>query len=399
MKDIKLKIKELAAEYKPELIAIRRHLHQHPELSKQEKETAAFISSELAKLDIPHKTNVGGYGIVGEIKGQNPEKKLIALRADMDALPILEANNLSYKSLNEGVMHACGHDVHMAGLLGAARILKKLEKEWEGSVRLIFQPSEEEYPGGASLMIKDGVLENPKPAAIFGQHVYPEMPAGKVGMKAGKYMASTDEFYITVKGKGGHGALPDQVIDPIVIAAQIVIGLQQIVSRKAFPGMPTVLTIGKLEAKGRTNIIPSEAKMVGIIRTFNEDWRAEIKKQITQIAKGIAQAMGAEADVFIDQGYPFVVNDEALTERAFKAAADFLGEGQVEELEFRMTAEDFAYYSQQVPGCFYRLGTRNDQLGMNSPLHSDTFNADEDSLETGSAVMAWLAINELMQKK
>ncbi len=397
MKVIKLKIKELAAEYKPELIAIRRHLHQHPELSKQEKETAAFISSELTKLDIPHKTNVGGYGIVGEIKGRNPEKKLIALRADMDALPILEANKLPYKSLNEGVMHACGHDVHMAGLLGAARILKKLEKEWEGSVRLIFQPSEEEYPGGASLMIKDGVLENPKPAAIFGQHVYPEMPAGKVGMKAGKYMASTDEFYITVKGKGGHGALPDQVIDPIVIAAQIVIGLQQIVSRKAFPGMPTVLTIGKLEAKGRTNIIPSEAKMEGIIRTFNEDWRAEIKKQITKIAKGIAQAMGAEADVFIDQGYPFVVNDEALTERAFKAAADFLGEGQVEELEFRMTAEDFAYYSQQVPGCFYRLGTRNDQQGMNSPLHSDTFDADEDSLETGPAVMAWLAINELMQ--
>ncbi len=397
MKNIKLKIKELAAEYKAELIAIRRHLHQHPELSKQEKETAAFISSELTKLDIPHKTNVGGYGIVGEIKGRNPEKKLIALRADMDALPIFEANELPYKSLNEGVMHACGHDVHMAGLLGAARILKKLEKEWEGSVRLIFQPSEEEYPGGASLMIKDGVLENPKPAAIFGQHVYPEMPAGKVGMKAGKYMASTDEFYITVKGKGGHGALPEQVIDPIVIAAQIVIGLQQIVSRKAFPGMPTVLTIGKLEAKGRTNIIPSEAKMEGIIRTFNEDWRAEIKKQITQIAKGIAQAMGAEADVFIDQGYPFVVNDDALTDRAFKAAADFLGEEQVEELEFRMTAEDFAYYSQQVPGCFYRLGTRNDQLGMNSPLHSDTFNADEDSLETGPAVMAWLAINELMQ--
>ncbi len=397
MEDIKQQIRTLANEYHKDLIAIRRHLHAHPELSKKEKNTADFISTELNKLGIPHQTNVGGFGIVGHIQGQNPEKKLVALRADMDALPIKEANDVSYKSIYPGMMHACGHDVHMASLLGAARILKELEQQWQGSVRLIFQPSEEEYPGGASLMIKEGVLENPRPSAIFGQHVYPEMNAGKVGMKAGKYMASTDEFYITVKGKGGHGALPDQLIDPIVVAAQIVLGLQQIVSRKAFPGTPSVLTIGRLIADGRTNIIPSEVKMEGIIRTFSEEWREEIKQQITKIATGIADSFGAKADVFIDKGYPFLINDETLTKRAFDAVKDLLGEQNVEELEFRMTAEDFAYYSQQVPGCFYRLGTRNDSLGFTSGLHSDRFDADEQSLISGPAVMAWLAINELNQ--
>ncbi len=397
MEDIKQQIRTLANEYHKDLIAIRRHFHAHPELSKKEKNTADFISTELNKLGIPHQTNVGGFGIVGHIQGQNPEKKLVALRADMDALPIKEANDVSYKSIYPGMMHACGHDVHMASLLGAARILKELEQQWQGSVRLIFQPSEEEYPGGASLMIKEGVLENPRPSAIFGQHVYPEMNAGKVGMKAGKYMASTDEFYITVKGKGGHGALPDQLIDPIVVAAQIVLGLQQIVSRNAFPGTPSVLTIGRLIADGRTNIIPSEVKMEGIIRTFSEEWREEIKQQITKIATGIADSFGAKADVFIDKGYPFLINDETLTKRAFDAVKDLLGEQNVEELEFRMTAEDFAYYSQQVPGCFYRLGTRNDSLGFTSGLHSDRFDADEQSLISGPAVMAWLAINELNQ--
>ncbi len=388
-------MKELAGEYLDDVVAIRRHLHMHPELSFKEKETAAFIAGKLDEMGIPYTPGIAKTGIVAMIGGNDPGSKTIALRADMDALPIVEQNKTEYRSRNEGVMHACGHDAHMASLLGAAHILHQLREHFSGSIKLIFQPSEESYPGGAKVMIEEGVLEDPRPAAIFGQHVFPELDAGKVGFRPGKYMASTDEIYLTVKGKGGHGAIPDQVIDPVLIASHIVIALQQIVSRKSKPVMPTVISFGKISSDGKTNIIPDEVKLEGIMRTFDEDWRSRIKDEISKIAQGIAESMGGSCEVFIDPGYPAVVNNEALTLRARELAAEYLGEEKVEDLEMRMTAEDFSYFAREIPGCFYRLGTRNEAKGLTSNLHSATFDLDESSLETGMGLMAWLALAEL----
>jgi amidohydrolase len=293
-------------------------------------------------------------------------------------------------------MHACGHDIHMASLLGAARILNQIRHELTGTIRLIFQPSEEKYPGGASMMIKEGVLKNPVPKAIFGQHVYPELPAGTIGLKPGKYMASTDEIYLTIKGKGGHAATPHLTIDPIAIGAQIIVALQQIVSRNALPTMPTVISFGKFVADGRTNIIPDKAQIEGTIRTFDETWRAKVHQLIERTAKGIAESLGAECEVFIDKGYPFLVNNEQLTALAKEAAIEYLGAEKVIDLDLRMTAEDFAYYSQEIPGCFYRLGISGKTTEPVGGLHSANFDADEASLETGMGLMAWLAAKHLL---
>jgi amidohydrolase len=292
-------------------------------------------------------------------------------------------------------MPGCGHDVDTASLLGTAIILQKLRNEFTGTVKLIFQPSEEKYPGGAKVMIEEGVLENPEPEIIFGQHVYPDIEAGKVGMKSGNYMASTDEIFLTVKGRGGHGALPHKNIDPVLIASHIIIALQQIVSRNARPDLPTVISFGRVIADGQTNVIPDEVKIEGIMRTFNEEWRAEIKERITKMAKGIAESMGGECDVFIDQGYPVLVNDEKVTGKTREYAIEYLGKENVLELELRTTAEDFAYFTQKIPGCFYRLGVRNEQKGITSNLHTATFDVDESSLETGMGLMAWLTVREL----
>lgn len=395
MDEVKKKIKEMASEFYPDIVAIRRELHMHPELSFQEHDTAAFISSFLKESHIEFESGVAKTGLLGYIRGKNPDKKTIALRADMDALPILEQNDVVYKSNNLGVMHACGHDVHMACLLGAARILTQLKDQIEGTVKLIFQPSEEKYPGGAKVMIEQGVLKDPDVSLIFGQHVFPELDAGKVGMRSGKYMASTDEVYLTIKGKGGHAAIPDKVIDPVLIASHIVIALQQIVSRNAKPTMPTVISFGGIQSNGKTNIIPDEVKIEGIIRTFDESWREEIKKKISKLAKSIAESMGGSCDVFIDPGYPFLVNDEVLTEKTRAYAIEYLGEDKVEDLDMRMTAEDFAYFAQAVPGCFYRLGVKNESKGIVSNLHTATFDVDEKSLEIGSGLMAWIAIKSL----
>ena len=395
MNKLKDRIKSLAADYAQEVIGIRRHLHRHPELSFKEFETAAFIAGKLREYAITYEDKIAQTGIVAEIRGNDPESKTVALRADMDALAINEQNDVAYRSINNGVMHACGHDVHMACLLGAARILSEVKSEFKGTVRLIFQPSEESYPGGAKVMIEEGVLENPKPEAIFGQHVFPELEAGMIGMKPGKYMASTDEVFITVKGKGGHAAIPDKVVDPVLIASHIVIALQQIVSRKSKPVMPTVVSFGKISSEGKTNIIPDEVKLEGIIRTFDEDWREEIKTQIRKISSGIAESMGGSCEIFIDPGYPAVVNDDMLTAHAREYAIEFLGKDLVIDLEMRMTAEDFSYYAREIPGCFFRLGTRNEEQGMTSNLHSATFDVDETSLETGMGIMAWFAICEL----
>jgi len=393
--EIRERILGLAKEYFEEVKKIRRHLHAHPELSKQEQKTAEFITTQLQQMGLPFEGGVAGTGIVARIEGRNPEQRLLALRADMDALPIFEENQVEYKSKNPGIMHACGHDVHMACLLGAAKILNELRDQFEGTIRLIFQPSEEDYPGGAIQMIQARGLENPRPKAIFGQHVFPALAAGKVGIRSGKYMASTDEIYLTVKGKGGHAANPHMVIDPVLIASHIIVALQQIVSRRAKAATPTVLSFGRIIGDGRTNIIPAEVKMEGTIRTFDEHWRKEAHELIREMATGMARAMGGECEVFIDNGYPFLVNDEKLADNFRQWAAEYLGPENVHELELAMTAEDFAYYSQIIPACFYRLGTRNAEKGMVSNLHTSTFDIDEDALKTGMGLMAWMAIKQL----
>ncbi len=389
------KIQALSKEYFDDVVFYRRHFHATPELSMQESKTAAYIAARLRETGIAFGEGVAETGIVAHIEGKNPKSRLIALRADMDALPIHEKNRVEYRSANPGVMHACGHDVHMASLLGTARILQALRNEWEGTVRLIFQPSEEKYPGGASLMIQQGVLENPRPDAIFGQHVYPGLPAGKAGIRSGNYMASTDEVYLTVKGRGGHAAAPQENVDPIVIASHIVVGLQQIVSRHATPAIPTVLSFGRMIADGQTNVIPDEVTLEGTFRTFDEAWREQAHLRIREVAVFIAQGMRGDCEVFIDRGYPFLVNNHRLAANFRQYAGEYLGWDNVEELELSMTGEDFAYYSQKTDACFYRLGTRNVEQGITSNVHTPTFDIDEKALETGMGLMAYVAIREL----
>lgn len=396
---LKDKIKSLAKAYKEEVIANRRHLHSHPELSYQEFETAKYVASKLEEIGISNLEKKANTGWTALIKGKNPEKKVVALRADMDALPIIEANDVSYKSQNPGVMHACGHDAHTASLLGAAKILNEVKDQFEGTIKLIFQPGEEVAPGGASYMIKDGALENPRPAGIIGQHVMPFIPAGKVGFRQGIYMASADEIYITVKGKGGHGAMPETLIDPVLIASHMIVALQQVVSRAASPKIPSVLSFGKVEALGATNVIPNEVKIQGTFRTLNEDWRAKAHEKMLSIAKGLVEGMGGEVDFEIRKGYPFLKNDPELTARATDAAKAYLGEENVVDLDIWMAAEDFAYYSQEIDGCFYRLGTRNEAKGIISGVHTPTFDIEEDALEIGAGLMAWLAVAELESSK
>ena len=395
MDQIKKKIRALSRENLQQFINWRRHLHAHPELSMQEYETAAFVSARLTEMNIPHQTGVAQTGIVAMIYGRNPKKKTIALRADMDALAIEETNDVPYKSQNPGVMHACGHDVHTASLLGVAHILSTLKDDFEGTVKLFFQPSEERYPGGAIQMIRAGAMENPRPANVFGQHVYPELEAGMIGIRAGDYMASTDEIHLTITGKGGHGAQPSLHVDTVLIASHIVVALQQIVSRQASPDMPTVLSFGRFIANGQTNVIPDQVKIAGTMRTFDEAWRQEAHQRITTIAQSIAQGMRGHCEVFIDPGYPFVYNDPAVAANVKKWAVELLGADKVIDLPLRMTGEDFSYFANEVPSCFYRLGVANNARGITSSLHNSTFDVDEKSLETSVALMAWIAVNAL----
>ncbi len=393
--EILQRIKQLAASYHTEITGIRRHLHQHPELSFAEHKTQAFIRAELEKAGITKIEVKAQTGLVALIEGKNPTKKVIALRADMDALPITEQNDVPYKSCNAGVMHACGHDVHSSCLLGAARILHQLKDEFEGTIKLIFQPGEEKLPGGASLMIKDGALQNPQPASIIGQHVMPFLPVGTVGFRSGLYMASTDELYVKVIGKGGHGAMPHLNIDPVLIAAHIITSLQQIVSRTAQPIIPTVLSFGKVIANGATNVIPNEVYLEGTFRTLDENWRVEAHRRMKKMAEGIAESMGGKCEFEIRNGYPFLKNDVALTARAVDAAKQYIGAENVVDLDVWMAAEDFAFYSQEMPATFYRLGTRNEAKGITSSVHTPTFDIDEAALEHGMGLMAWIAVCEL----
>ncbi|MBN8685953.1 MAG: amidohydrolase [Chitinophagales bacterium] len=383
------KIKALAKLYAPEFIEVRHHLHAHPELSYQEFETSNYVQQRLAELGIPYEVKAGT-GVVGLIKGKNPDSRIIALRADMDALPIKEENDVPYKSTVDGVMHACGHDVHTTCLLGAAKILTTLKDEWEGTVKLVFQPGEEKNPGGASLMIKDGVLENPKPQAILALHVNTILEAGRLSFRGGKVMASADELYFTIKGKGGHAASPHLVVDPVLISAHLIIALQQLISRTNNPFNPSVLSITAFNGGNTTNVIPNEVKLMGTFRAMDEGWRFQAHKQIRKLTEELVQSMGGEASLHIDVGYPCVMNNERLTANAMSIAEEYMGAEHVSETELRMGAEDFGYYAQQIPACFFRLGTMNKAKGITSGVHTPTFNIDESAIETGMGIMAWL---------
>lgn len=386
---LKEKIKALAADYNNEFIEVRHHIHAHPELSYQEFETSKFVQDKLKGWGIPFEIKATT-GVVGLIKGKNPDKKIIALRADMDALPIKEENDVSYKSTRDGVMHACGHDVHTTCLLGAAKILNELKEEWEGTVKLIFQPGEEKNPGGASILIKEGVLENPRPSSIFALHVHPGVEVGRLSFRGGMIMASADEIYITIKAKGGHAAAPQLTADTILIASHLVVSLQQIISRNNSPFNPSVLSITSFQGGNTTNVIPSEVKLMGTFRAMNEEWRFQAHELIKKQTIELVAAMGAIAEIKIDVGYPFVMNDEELNAFARKKGEEFVGEENVETTELRMGAEDFAYYSHQIPGCFFRIGAGNKAKGISSGVHTPTFNIDERAIEIGMGMMAWL---------
>jgi amidohydrolase len=386
---LKEKIKLLAQQYEHEFIQIRHHLHSHPELSYQEFETSKFVQQKLTEYNIPFEVKATT-GVVGLIKGKNPDSRVVALRADMDALPIDEENDVAYKSLNNGVMHACGHDVHTTCLLGAAKILSELKDEWEGTVKLIFQPGEEKNPGGASLMIKEGALENPKPQGIFGLHVHPGLATGKFSFRKGRVMASADELYITIKSKGGHAAAPHLTADTILIASHLIVSLQQIISRNNNPLSPSVLSICSIQGGHTTNVIPSEVKLKGTFRAMDEKWRYKAHDLIKKQTVELVAAMGAEADILIDVGYPFVDNEPKLTEAAWQLANEYWGKENIEETELRMGAEDFGYYTHVVPGCFYRLGVRNEANEIIHNVHTPKFNVDERAIKNGIEMMAWL---------
>ncbi len=392
---IDLKIKQLAKDYAAEVVANRRYLHTNPELSFQEYNTAKFVAQKLKDIGLTPQEGIANTGVVALIEGRNPSSKVIGLRADMDALPIFEKNDVPYKSQNEGVMHACGHDAHTSSLLGTAKILHQLREEFEGTVKLVFQPAEEKAPGGASIMIKEGVLENPAPASMLGQHVAPNIPVGKIGFREGMYMASTDEIYMTIKGKGGHGAMPDQLIDPVLIASHVIVSLQQIISRNRKPANPSVLSFGRFIADGVTNVIPNEVTIQGTFRCMDEEWREDGLRRMKKMAEGITEAMGGVCEFEIVKGYPFLKNHPELTRRIKAEATTFMGAENIIDLDLWMAGEDFAFYSQVVDSCFYRLGTRNEARGIISGVHTPTFDIDEAALEIGPGLMSWLAIREL----
>ncbi|PLX07321.1 MAG: amidohydrolase [Marinilabiliales bacterium] len=378
-----------------ELIKIRRYLHANPELSFEESNTSHYISTLLYEWGIDHKSGIGGYGIVGVLEGKNPDKKIIALRADMDALPIQELNAVDYKSLNEGVMHACGHDVHMTCLLGALKYLNQNLGKFEGSIKFIFQPAEEMLPGGAIKMIEEGVLENPKPELIIAQHVFPELEAGKLGFKSGIYMASSDEINLKVIGRGGHAAIPERYDYTVMAASKIMVKLYEVVQDEKPKDFPSVLAFGEFLAKGAYNVIPSEVNISGTFRTFNEDWRRKFQSLIIEISTQVANEFNCLAEVNIKKGYPVLVNNKAVTEASKEFSKEIAGDGNVEELKIRTTVEDFARFAEIVPACFYRLGIANKEKGIVSNLHTNTFNVDESAIETGVATMIWLAVSHL----
>ncbi len=392
-------IKQKASAHFEMLKQTRRYLHQHPELSFHESKTAKYISGLLTDWNIEHQTGVAGNGIVGLIKGRNPGTKTIALRADIDALPINEKNNVEYRSLNSGVMHACGHDVHTSCLLGAVKILDELKQEFDGTVKFIFQPAEETLPGGAQQMIAEGVLENPKPLSIVAQHVFPDLPVGKVGFKKGEYMASSDEINLYVKGKGGHAAIPHSGDDTVFTAAQLIVDIKKKVAEQTSLEIPVVLSFGKIIGNGAHNVFPAKVSIHGTLRTFDESWRRQVHQIISEVAATMSVANNLTCEVDIQKGYPVLINDDKTTGQAVEAAKEFLGSEQVVSLPRRMTVEDFAYFAQKVPACFYRLGVANPEKGITSGLHTPTFDVDEESIKTGTGLLTWIALKQLEKTK
>lgn len=390
---MKMIVKNLVNDVFDNAVEIRRHLHSFPEISGQEFLTAKFVKEQLLHFGVVNISDVTETGFVAEIFGKNPEKKVVAIRADMDALPILENNNVSYKSQNEGVMHACGHDVHTANLVLCAFIFNQLKEQFEGTVQLVFQPSEEKIPSGAARMLEAGVFNNRFPDAMIALHVDPSIPVGKIGYRCGMMSASADECYITVKGKGGHGAYPSQFINPIMMASQMMLDFQDI----QHSSIPTVITFGKIEALGKTNVVPEFAKMEGTIRTFDETWRSEIHKQMINKAESIAETYGGEVDVNILVGYPVLKTDTAFTLRCKAYLEDFFGADCMIETPMRMGADDFSYFSQKIPSTMLRLGTRNEEKGIISPLHTNSFNVDEEAMKYGIASLCWITLKELNQ--
>lgn len=386
---MKEKIAALAEQFFPRVLELRRHLHANPELSWNENNTAALVADELRKLGFEVQTGVAKTGVVGLLRGNNPNSKCIALRADMDALPITEQSDKPYCSTNAGVMHACGHDVHTSNLLGAAIILAALKEEIEGTYKFIFQPSEEKIPSGADAMIKEGVLANPKVDKIFGLHVTPELEAGKTGFCAGRFMASSDEIYLTVQGKGGHAAQPDKLVNPLLIASQILLATRHITNLQT----PVVLSFGKIEGKGATNVVPDTVEIAGTMRCFDEALRAKLHEEITTLIQDTAIQYGGTCEVNILKGYPVLVNDIDTTNAAKVSAQQFIAANKVIDMPIRMGSEDFAYYTHYVPACFYRLGTGNDAKGTTKGLHTPSFDIDEDVLRHSTGLMAWLAVN------
>ncbi len=379
---------------KAEIIRLRRHFHMNPELSFEEFETSAFICSFLEENGISYRKNTGT-GIIGEINGSLPGGRIIALRAEMDALSVNERNETPYKSLKPGRMHACGHDAHLAMLMGSARLLNGLRDKFAGTILLIFQPGEELAPGGARLMIESGAFNNPRPEIILAQHVLPELETGKVGYKAGKYMASSDEIYLSVIGKGGHAALPGASTDQILIASRLIVALKETIAAKQKENnIPTVLGIGHIRGDGATNVIPEKVEIAGTFRTFDEKWRKEAKQIIRKVSGDVAKESGVTIVVRIVDGYPVLINDEKLTSRAISLSGELLGKENVETFQTRMSSEDFAFFTESFPSLYLRAGIRKSGTEMKN-LHSPDFDIDEEGLVTGVANMCWLAVNFL----
>ena len=389
----KQRILAKAADVASEAIEFRRHLHRNPELSFRETATADYIATILEKHGIAY-SRIAGTGILAKIEGQGDLRKAVVLRADTDALPIEEATGLSFASCNSGVMHACGHDMHTAALLAALTVINGLRNELEGTLFGLFQPGEEINPGGASLVLKENPFKDYDVKAVIGEHVDPDLPTGMFGFREGKYMASSDELHITVMGEGGHAAMPQKLKDPVVAAAAMITALQQIVSRNDNPGMPTVLSIGRVIADGATNVIPDNVYMAGTFRTFDEQWRTDAKKRITEILNSTAAAYGVGVDINIDKGYPCVVNDERLTRKALRITSDLFGDDSVMALELRPTAEDFGFYTQIYPSLFYRFGVGGKPENISAgKLHTAHFNPDETALQYAVAGLLNFAFN------
>ncbi len=392
-------IKNLARKYQKENIRIRRHLHMYPELSFQEWKTSEFITGELSAMNIPFQSGIAKTGIIGTIEGNNPESSVVALRAEMDALPISEANTVSYRSKNDGVMHACGHDAHLSSLLGSARILQEIRKEFNGTVLLVFQPGEELAPGGAKRMLDEGALKHPQPQAIIAQHVSPELETGKIGFRSGLYMASSDELYITIRGKGGHAAFPEETTDSVLTASKIIVALKELIDGKRTAGVPTILSFGKFLAHGATNVVPGEVIIEGTFRTFSEEWRKEAHHLMRERAEELARKEGTLCEFRMASGYPVLENDPQVTAEARESASHYAGKDNIVNLDIKMSSEDFAYFARSFPATLYRIGIKKPGMKVAPALHSPTFDIDESVLELASGTMAWIALSNLLKKK